>query len=98
VQLDPTKLTLKASGTNLLTLKYDILLSNVAFNFNLRQYTEGGAHFAARLQGVEVRLGNPGRCMTKCVKPLRRLERLSAKSSRSPNQNAPFGQLSTACC
>jgi hypothetical protein len=33
--------------------------------------------------------------MTKCVKPLRHLVRLSAKSSRSTNQNAPFGRLST---
>jgi len=36
--------------------------------------------------------------MTKCVNPLRHLERLSAKSSRSTNQNAPFGRLSTTCC
>jgi hypothetical protein len=36
--------------------------------------------------------------MTKCVKPLRHLERLSAKSSCSTNQNAPFGRLSTTCC
>ena len=36
--------------------------------------------------------------MTKCVKPLRHLVRLSAKSSRSTNQNAQFGRLSTACC
>jgi hypothetical protein len=36
--------------------------------------------------------------LTKCVKPLRHLVRLSAKSSRSTNQNASFGRLSTACC
>jgi len=36
--------------------------------------------------------------MAKCVKPLTHLERLSAKSSRSTNQNAPFGRLSTTCC
>jgi hypothetical protein len=39
------------------------------------------------------------RCtMTECVKPLRHLVRLSAKSFRSTNQNAPFGRLSTTCC
>jgi hypothetical protein len=31
--------------------------------------------------------------MTKCVKPLGHLVRLSAKSSRSTNQNAPFRRL-----
>ena len=31
---------LKAPGTNLLTLKYDELLSTFAYNFNLRRYTE----------------------------------------------------------
>jgi len=31
--------------------------------------------------------------MTKCVKPLRQLVRLSAESSRSTNQNAPLGRL-----
>ena len=33
--------------------------------------------------------------MTKCVKPLRHLATSSNKSSRSTNQNAPFGRLST---
>ena len=32
---------LKAPGTKLLKLKYDKLLSNVAFTFNLRRYTTG---------------------------------------------------------
>ena len=32
-------LTLKAPGSERLKLKYDALLSNVAFNFNLRRYT-----------------------------------------------------------
>jgi len=44
------------------------------------------------------RLQPPGSPMTKCVKPLRHLERISTKSSRSTNQNAPFGRLSTTCC
>jgi hypothetical protein len=39
VQVDPFKLTLKPIGTNPLTLKYDELLSNVAFKFNLRRFT-----------------------------------------------------------
>ena len=36
--------------------------------------------------------------MTKCVKPLRHLAKSSTKLSRSTNQNAPFGRLSTTCC
>jgi hypothetical protein len=39
VQVDPIKPTLKPPRINLLTLKYDILVSNVAFKFNLRRYT-----------------------------------------------------------
>jgi len=38
VQVDPIKPTLKAPGTNLLTLKCDEPLSTFAFNFNLRRY------------------------------------------------------------
>jgi hypothetical protein len=36
------KPVLKAPGTKRLKLKYDCLLSNVAFGFNLRRYTWGG--------------------------------------------------------
>jgi hypothetical protein len=36
--------------------------------------------------------------MTKCVKPLRHLVRLSAKSFLWTTQNAPFGRLGTTCC
>jgi len=39
VQVDPVKPTLKAPGTNLLTLKCDEPLSSFAFKFNLRRYT-----------------------------------------------------------
>ena len=39
VRVDPIKPTLKASGTKRLTLKYDELLSNFAFKYNLRRYT-----------------------------------------------------------
>ena len=41
VQVDPVRPTLKAPRTKRLKLKYDELLSNVSFNFNLRRYTEG---------------------------------------------------------
>jgi len=41
VQIDPIKPTLKAPGAKRLNLKYDELLSNVAFNFNLRRYILG---------------------------------------------------------
>jgi len=39
VQVDPIKPTLKAPGTKRLKLKYDELLSHLAFKFNLRRYT-----------------------------------------------------------
>jgi len=39
VQVDPLKPTLKAHGAKRLKLKCDILLSNIAFNFNLRRYS-----------------------------------------------------------
>jgi len=41
VQVDPIKPTLMAPRTTRLKLKYDKLLSSVAFKFNLRSYTEG---------------------------------------------------------
>jgi len=40
VQVDPIKPTLKAPGTNLLTLKYVESVSTFAFNFNLRRYNQ----------------------------------------------------------
>jgi len=39
VQVDPIKPNLKAPGTKRLILKYDGLLSNFAFKFDLRRYT-----------------------------------------------------------
>ena len=50
VQVDPIKPTVKAPGTNLLTLKYDERLSNVAFKFNFRPYNL--APMSGRLVGV----------------------------------------------
>ena len=41
VQVDPMKPRLKPPGTKRLKLKCDILLSNYAFIFNLRRYSEG---------------------------------------------------------
>ena len=43
VHLDPIKPKLKAPGIKLSKLKFDKPLSNFAFNFNLRRYSEGGA-------------------------------------------------------
>jgi len=39
VQADPIKPTLKALGIKLLKLRYEELLSKIAFKFNLRRYT-----------------------------------------------------------
>jgi hypothetical protein len=46
VQVHPVKPTLKAPGTKRLKLKYNILLSSFAFNFNLRQYSRATARAA----------------------------------------------------
>ena len=43
VQVDPTRLMLKAPGTKPLKLKYDKLLSRFAFKFTLRRYTMAAA-------------------------------------------------------
>jgi hypothetical protein len=40
VQIDPIKPTLKAPGTKRLKLQCDELLSDFAFDFNLRRYIE----------------------------------------------------------
>ena len=40
MQVDPIKPTLNAPGTKRLILKCDEPLSDFAFNFNLRRYTE----------------------------------------------------------
>jgi hypothetical protein len=54
VQVDPIKPTLKAPIIERLKEKYDSLLSNFAFNFNLRRYP---AALAGLLDPVE-NLGN----------------------------------------
>jgi hypothetical protein len=41
VQVEPIKPTLKAPGTNLVTLNHDEPLSTFAFDFNLRRYSMG---------------------------------------------------------
>jgi len=41
VQVDPVQPTLKAPGTKRLKLKYDDLVSNFTFKFNLRRYNKG---------------------------------------------------------
>jgi len=54
------KPTLKAPGTERLKLKYDIMLSSFAFNFNLRRYIMG-------------RLGHlPGLCVLRVVARVQR--------------------------
>jgi hypothetical protein len=47
VQVDPIKPTLKAPGTKRLKLKFEKVLSNFAFKFNLRRYTKVNALAAA---------------------------------------------------
>ena len=51
MQVDPIKPTLKAPGTKRLKLKYDKMLSNIAFKFNLRRYTKGAR--AVRVEAAE---------------------------------------------
>jgi len=40
MQADPMRPTLNASECKRLQSKYDVLLSNVAFSFNMRRYSE----------------------------------------------------------
>ena len=42
MQIDPTELTLKPPGSKRLKLEDEKLLSNFAFNFNLRRHIKGG--------------------------------------------------------
>ena len=74
MQVDPFTPTLRPTGTKLLKLKHDILLSTSAFKFNLRRYNLGGRHespqvlqrgldLAARLVRADPTLAAVGRCM-----------------------------------
>ena len=47
MQVDPIKLTLKASGTKHLKMKYVKLHSSVCFNFNLSRYTKAASPVVA---------------------------------------------------
>ena len=60
VQVDPIKQTLKPPGTKRLKLKYYKLLSSVAFNFNLRRYTEEMEELkrSLELQIEDLKVGN----------------------------------------
>ena len=54
MQVDPVKPTLRPPGTKRLKLKCDEVLSNLAFNFNLRHYIlveNGTFHMAAQHAG-----------------------------------------------
>ena len=64
MQVDRIKPTLKAPGTNRLTLKYDEPLSDVAIKFNLRRYVAepSTAMTVTVLPGST--LANPFRCST----------------------------------
>ena len=63
VQVGPMKSTLKAPGSKLLKLEHEIMLSNFAFNFNLRRYTsvhDSDQALNALLRGQVV--GSVGHC------------------------------------
>jgi hypothetical protein len=49
VQVEPIKPRLKAPGTKRLKLKYGKLLSDFAFNFNLRRNNKGGPPLEANI-------------------------------------------------
>jgi hypothetical protein len=59
VQADPMKPTVKAPIYERLKLTCDDLLSNVAFNFNLRRYTAGPGR-AVQLEPVKPTVKVPG--------------------------------------
>jgi len=65
VQVDPIKPTLKAPGTKRLKLKYDELLSNFAFDFNLRRYNEAITSlpdYTVQAWGIPIDATKVGRC------------------------------------
>ena len=53
MQVDPIKPTLKAPVSMSLKLKYDKLLSNVAFTFNLRRFNTAFDHTYAYARFAE---------------------------------------------
>ena len=55
VRVDPIKPTLKAPGTKRLNLEYDEVLSNVAFDINMRLYTMEPVPDASVLAQLEAR-------------------------------------------
>jgi len=66
-QVDPIKPELKALGANILTLKYDEVLSKFAFNFILRRYSkvtkrEAQDKSAAETTASELLKSKVGRC------------------------------------
>jgi hypothetical protein len=60
VQVDPLQPTLKAPGSERLKLEHEELLSNFAFNCNLRRYEEVGDLDVE--QGGSTKLLEVGRC------------------------------------
>jgi len=66
VQVDPIKPMLKPPGTKRLKLKYDELLSNVAFKFNLRRYNEEREHVVEEEEAEDHAVG---RCRLTVSKP-----------------------------
>jgi hypothetical protein len=60
LQVDPVKPTLKAPGSERLKVKSDVLLSNVAFNFNSHRYTAAD-HSRRRAAAVDA-LRHGGTC------------------------------------
>jgi len=66
VQVDPIKPGLKALGDKRLKLKYDELLSNFAFKFNLRRFTRekvfnGRGFLVAVVRRCKLTLSKPRR-------------------------------------
>ena len=62
MQVDPIKPTLKAPGSKRLKLEHEKLLSNFAFNFNLRRYTEGIPDKQIKMLSEDVPCAEVGRC------------------------------------
>jgi hypothetical protein len=65
VRVDPIKNTWKAAGTERLNLKYQKLLSNFAFIFNLRRYPTASTTTTARRSTWRRRRAS-WRCFTTC--------------------------------
>jgi len=82
VQVDPINPVLKAPGTESLKPRYDELLSNFAFKFNLRHYTTVQATLEEDHSNFVVAMNTVGRCRLTLSKPELKARLISALETK----------------